>query len=201
MELLWLRIFCDNNFKRKSSSSIIQEVLMKNSVCVQNFQRIKKEREGRLGCLYFHTIEKKGASTIFSVPFCHTKARLSFSFLQEKNIMPFLSAVSENGIFGSYGMSKLCIDGIFHFCFIHFQKCSEMQYNNIWVFWKNESCIVHQSNRICDTCPRWYVLCNRWVQRLIFGAFYRIYERLLSKVYFNLKPWCFPPTFVISAMQ
>ena len=100
---------------------------MKNSVCVQNFQRIKKEKEGRLGCLYFHTIEKKGASTIFSVPFCHTKARLSFSFLQEKNIMPFLSAVSENGIFGSYGMSKLCIDGIFHFCFIHFksvQKCS-----------------------------------------------------------------------------
>ena len=157
---------------------------MKNSVCVQNFQRIKKEKEGQLGRLYFHTIEKKGASTIFSVPFCHTKARLSFSFLQ-KNIMPFLSAASENGIFGSYGMSKLCIDGIFHFCFIHFknvQKCSIIIFE---CFRKMNPalCNVHQSNRICDTCPRWYgTVC------FIFAAFHRIYERLLSKVYFNLKP-------------
>ena len=92
VELLWLRIFCDNNFKRKSSSSIVQEVLMKNSVCVQNFQRIKKEKEGRLGRLYFHTIEKKGASTIFSVPFCHTKSKAFFFIFAKKHYAFFISS-------------------------------------------------------------------------------------------------------------
>ena len=60
---------------------------------------------------------------------CHfVTLRQGFLFhFCKKTIVPFLSAASENGIFGSYGMSKLCIDGIFHFCFIHFksvQKCS-----------------------------------------------------------------------------